>query len=626
MIITKISKDNGISFKLHEILNTLNTNDSFKQSLTELDKANWNKLLMTSDIQMPFDMNINGMDEQKSPQKIVPDIRPIMYNQNTYEMNWIIEDALLSSFQSAVVTQRFISKEFTMCGAIWQLECYPNGKDENRGYVALYLRCKYVHGTRIGVNYAISVNDKAHKTSGKWFSNNKAAGFPKIMKSYDLLSLSQLLFKVHIARTLIIDDSDSGVTWRFDKYFILFIKSFAADIKNKKSKYCIRSPEFEMLGGKFYLKLFLVSGKLVLHCDAGDAGKVHFYYKLSCAQFEYVLNSGRGYQWSSQSMSHNLTGYQNRLKTLRDLEIKCNLWTNRKIFNVELDNSYDLKLDKKVFEMYGMKFCLIYLNRTQRIKLLINGYGRRYYNYHRLIPGDVIDIITRNLGSSDGDIIGTSHNDFYITSSIDLKLAHFPANIRSLTIKRMFSTEDMSIEFGERDIVTFYNTNSDDIKPFNDTSQCFRLPALRNTRKYLGSVLLQIDIDIVSIKEKDHRIRYELNPVIREDAIYNLERLKSVSEVSFAEIANKNQLIIRGWDGNTKQLEVLYSVIDDEKDDENEADDKNEYAQNLWDEYTKCKNLLKQNENRSKSAESDIASFIVNQNRLSVKCFISSVL
>ena len=31
-----------------------------------------------------------------------------------------------------------------MCGALWALECYPNGnKDENRGYLGIFIRVNH---------------------------------------------------------------------------------------------------------------------------------------------------------------------------------------------------------------------------------------------------------------------------------------------------------------------------------------------------------------------------------------------------------------------------------------------------------------------------------------------------
>ena len=53
---------------------------------------------------------------------------------------------------------------------------------------------------------------------------------------------------------------------------------------------------------------------------------------------------------------------------------------------------------------------------------------------------DVINIITRHCmqgsGSSDFPIGVDKDNDFYVLSSMDLKLVQLPGNIKSLTINR----------------------------------------------------------------------------------------------------------------------------------------------------------------------------------------------
>ena len=59
-------------------------------------------------------------------------------------------------------------------------------------------------------------------------------------------------------------------------------------------------------------------------------------------------------------------------------------------------------------------------------------------------------------------------------------------------------------------------------------------------------------VDIVSMKVKDHRIKYQLNRVIRDDALYKLEQVEPAQETYFVSIVSKNQRIIHEWNDNKR--------------------------------------------------------------------------
>ena len=134
-----------------------------------------------------------------------------------------------------------------------------------------------------------------------------------------------------------------------------------------EENYSIKSAEFDGCGGggsgnstgKFYLEFFVVTGKLVLHCTGDDE---RFCYKLSCAQFDFAASSDDLVNSKRKSVKHTLPNYEHTLfmNLKKELEIKFWSWTNCKKLNIEVDDDNDLDFDTLYFNMYGMKFCLVY--------------------------------------------------------------------------------------------------------------------------------------------------------------------------------------------------------------------------------------------------------------------------
>eukprot|EP01084_Bolivina_argentea_P211410 359635_1 len=112
--------------------------------------------------------------------------KKISHTHRNNEFIWKIEGNLFKLFTNAKNEQKFTSKEFTICGATWTINCYPNGYEtDDNGYCSLFLHCCSlpIYSSSIEVNYHISFVEIAEiKHLAKSFSENISWGYSQAFK------------------------------------------------------------------------------------------------------------------------------------------------------------------------------------------------------------------------------------------------------------------------------------------------------------------------------------------------------------------------------------------------------------------------------------------------------------
>eukprot|EP01084_Bolivina_argentea_P138915 244451_1 len=532
------------------------------------------------------------------------------FNQKEQEMIWRIKGDTLIQFAKALTKEKFTSPTFTMCGANWCIECYPNGnKLLNEKHISIYVRCVSLptHIKRLAVNYhlrfatgagtAIPIS-KAFSCS-KWYEHNKSFGFSRIAPANVFNEFKKIKIKIHISHSLTM--KNGWIFWQLDNYYVKVLKTVSKANKSKVKRLVksFRSPVFEMIRAYWYLEIFPRTTKIILHCNSTENHRdIYAFYGLKSKDLGInTLVTFENKQNITVVKEHHkiITVFDKyALAATDEITIGCYLWTDRISLRINTKKKFnDIRIKTIHFILHGFEWQLIYKSKEERTDLLVIGYCRQIFH---VIPIDITNIIYSHCKESDIP----NDDKFMIEGSMDIKLFKFPPKICGVTIRRQFECKKLSLL--DNDMITFNMNDS-----YCDTSKKFFIAD--SQFKNITYIDVLCIIDIISIQTKPDTICYKLKSIIRDDAMYTVPKINELNKKCYAEILQKHKNIVNCWVDNTMKLETLLFEYDEKEINE-------QFVVRLYDEFIKYQQLLTQHSHRSMSAKSDIAAIILNQNAL----------